>query len=68
MDGDMKKVILIGGSPMSGKSTIALKLAQRLNYPCIPADDIGEALQTVADIDPMRGMHYHEYYINTPKE
>lgn len=58
-----KKVILIGGSPMVGKSTIAIKLSSKYGYNCISTDDIGEALQTVIDINPMNNMDYQEYYI-----
>jgi 2-phosphoglycerate kinase len=58
----MKKVILIGGSPMVGKSTAAISLAAKLAYPCISTDDIGEVLQTVTDISPMRGHDYLDYY------
>ena len=35
------KVILIGGSPMSGKTTLALKLAAKYEYGCVSTDDIG---------------------------
>ena len=58
----MSKVILIGGSPMVGKSTIAVSLAAKLQCQCISTDDIGEALQTTTDIDPMRGQNYLDYY------
>ncbi|MDP4177132.1 MAG: isopentenyl transferase family protein [Bacillota bacterium] len=58
-----KKVILIGGSPTVGKSTIAMKLASEYGYNCISTDDIGEVLQTVTDINPMKNMDYREYYI-----
>lgn len=63
----MKKVILIGGSPMIGKSTVATLVAAYLKYACISTDDIGEALQTVADINPMQGRHYLDYYADTSK-
>ncbi len=64
----MDKVILIGGSPMTGKSTIAIALASKLNRACISTDDIGEVLQTVTDINPMKGQNYIDYYSNTDKE
>jgi len=61
----MGKVILIGGSPQVGKSTVAIELASRLKYAYISTDDIGEALQAVVPLDPMRGMEYREYYTKT---
>jgi len=64
----MKKVILIGGSPMIGKSTASITLASKLQYPCIPTDDIGNILQTISDINPMKGKNYLDYYANTEKE
>jgi len=58
----MPKVILIGGSPRVGKSTAAALLASKLLRPCISTDDIGEALQSVLDIGPMKGYPYPDYY------
>ena len=62
----MGKVILIGGSPMTGKSTVAVAIASKLKYPCISTDDIGEALQTIAPLNPMQDKDYRNYYENTP--
>ena len=53
---------------MIGKSTISVLLAARLLYPCISADDIGEILQTVSDINPMKDTFYLDYYANTDKD
>ncbi len=64
----MKKVILIGGSPMTGKSSISALIAAKLKYPCLSTDDIGEIVQTAAGIDPMRGKDHTAYYAETPKE
>jgi len=64
----MKKVILIGGSPMVGKSTASVKLASKLLYPCIPTDDIGTVFKTISGFDPMKGLLYSDYYANTEKE
>lgn len=64
----MEKVILIGGSPMIGKSTISAILASRLLYPCISTDDIGEALQTISNINPMQGKNYLDYYSDISKD
>ena len=62
----MAKVILIGGSPMTGKTTIAIDISSKLPCACISTDDIGVALQTVIPIDPMRGKDYRDYYAQTP--
>lgn len=64
----MKNLILIGGAPMAGKSTVGVELASRLKRACLSTDDIGAALQTVAAIDPMRGMDYKRYYAETPPD
>lgn len=53
---------------MTGKSTVAKIIASKLEWPCISTDDIGEVLQTVTDINPMKGQDYTDYYINTDKE
>lgn len=58
------KVILIGGSPMSGKTTLAIKLAAKYEYGCISTDDIGEIIGTVSEVDPMKNFDYREYYIS----
>jgi len=62
------KVILIGGSPMSGKSTLATRLSACYEYSHISTDDIGEILQTALDINPMKEFDYREYYIQKPFE
>ncbi|MEA4921627.1 MAG: AAA family ATPase [Clostridiaceae bacterium] len=61
----MGKVILIGGSPMVGKSTVAIEIASSAKCPCISTDDIGEALQTVVPINPMQGKDFRDYFKNT---
>ena len=53
---------------MVGKSTAAISLAAKLMYPCISTDDIGGILQTVLDINPMRGQYYLDYYAYNDKE
>lgn len=50
------KVILIGGSPMIGKTPLALKLASKYEYGCISIDDINEIISTVSDINPMKDL------------
>lgn len=58
----MQKVILIGGSPRVGKSTVAALWASKLLRPCLSTDDVGAALQSVLDINPMKGYPYPDYY------
>lgn len=62
------KVILIGGSPMIGKTTLATELALKYRYNCISTDDIGEIVQTIIDINPMKDFDYREYYIKKSVE
>ena len=63
------RVILIGGAPMVGKTTVASRLAATLGYGCLSTDDLGEALRAVTTKDshphlhPMEGYDYREYYI-----
>lgn len=68
------RVIVIGGAPMTGKSTLARRLAAREGYAWLSTDDIGQAVRavTAADTHPsfhyMDGSDYREYYIATPIE
>lgn len=63
------KVIILGGPPMIGKSSVARHLASRLTYGCISTDDIGLAIKsaTTAETHPrlhsMDGIDYRDYYI-----
>jgi 2-phosphoglycerate kinase len=63
------RVILIGGAPMAGKTTVAYRLAARLGYGCLSTDDLGEAMRAVTTKDshphlhPMEGRDYREYYV-----
>ena len=65
----MPRVILIGGAPLTGKTTVAVRLASRLGYACISTDDIGTALtaittpQTHPDLHPESGQPYREYLV-----
>lgn len=43
----MRKVILIGGSPATGKSTLAKKLSKKFNCPWISADFIRSWMKTM---------------------
>ncbi|HTV47188.1 MAG TPA: hypothetical protein VMG59_01960 [Phycisphaerae bacterium] len=71
----LPKVILIGGAPLTGKTTVAILLATRLGYACISTDDISAALRAVTtsethpDLHPMGGQDYRTYYVRTsPKK
>ncbi len=63
------RVILIGGAPMSGKTTVAHRLAATLGYGCLSTDDLGEAIRAVTTKDahlhlhPMDGYDYREYFV-----
>ncbi len=63
------RVILIGGAPMSGKTTVAHMLAATLGYGCLSTDDLGAAIRAVTTKDshpyihPMDGYDYREYYV-----
>ena len=67
---DSPRVILIGGSPTSGKSTVARTIAAKLDYSVIATDDLGAAARGVTgpsvapDLFPMRAEDYREYYIS----
>ncbi|HMS25286.1 MAG TPA: hypothetical protein PKB15_06355 [Acidimicrobiia bacterium] len=43
-----KQILLIGGMPTAGKSTIAEKLSNHLNLPWVSTDQIGAILRAVA--------------------
>lgn len=43
--GPAKKVVLIGGSPFSGKRSPAVRLAPRLGFACLSTDGVGEAVR-----------------------
>lgn len=70
----LPKVILIGGSPFSGKTTIATKLAAKLGYCSLSTDDIGTAIAKATTIETHPSVHYmgtqdfREYYIKSSLE
>lgn len=45
----MKQVILIGGAPTTGKSTVAKFLSEKLGIPCISTDDVREQMREKLD-------------------
>lgn len=47
---------------MIGKSTVARKISSIYKTQNLSTDDIGEILQTVVDINPMKDMNYLDYY------
>lgn len=47
---------------MVGKSSVAAKIASMFEVSCLSTDDIGEILQTTADLNPMSGKNYLDYY------
>jgi 2-phosphoglycerate kinase len=68
------KVILVGGAPMSGKTSLARKLAAKLEYSCCSTDDLAQAVRDVTNPTTHPGFHvmgdedYREYYINRSLE
>jgi 2-phosphoglycerate kinase len=67
------EVILMGGAPFSGKSTLAKQLAAQQGYGLVAIDDVGTAVRAVTTprshpaLHPMAGWDYRAYYIaHTP--
>lgn len=63
----MRTVLLIGGSPMTGKSTAAAYISLKTEYACISTDDIGAIVQNITGIDPWDGQNYLDYYTSTAR-
>ena len=67
-------VILIGGPPMIGKTTIARRLPVRLDYGTMSTDDLGQPIRAVTTPDShpnlhlMSGIDYREYYVSRSTE
>ena len=63
------KVVIIGGAPGAGKSTVARMVASKLGFDHVQTDDLAEALKAMSPIgaDPRmsfgRGEDHREYYI-----
>ena len=67
-------MILIGGPPMIGKTTIASRLAARLDYGTMSTDDLGQSIRDVTTPDShpnlhlMSGIDHREYYVSRSTE
>jgi predicted kinase len=60
------KIVIVGGAPGSGKTTLAVKLALRLRLPLLAKDDIKESLADVlgaGDIDRSRQLGAATYQV-----
>lgn len=53
---------------MIGKSTVARKISAMYELQTLSTDDIGEMLQTVVPINPMKDRNYLDYYENVELE
>ena len=56
------KVILIGGAPLIGKSSVARHLAARLAYCCLSTDDLGQAISAVTRKRSHPQFHFMDDY------
>ena len=67
------EVILMGGAPFAGKTTLARRLAAQQGYGLVAIDDLGTAVRALTApqfqpaLHPMAGWDYRAYYIaHTP--
>ena len=67
------EVIVIGGAPFAGKTTLAKRLAAQRGYALVAIDDLGTALRALTTpqshpaLHPMAGWDYRAYYVaHTP--
>jgi tRNA uridine 5-carbamoylmethylation protein Kti12 len=66
------RVLLVGGAPLSGKTTLARHIATMLDWDHLHGDDLAAAARTFAPdllrsiLDPMRGYDWREYYLAKP--
>jgi 2-phosphoglycerate kinase len=68
-------VVLIGGAPQCGKSTVARRLAAKLGHDLLATDDLGVAARALTSSQSHPDLHamfrgdYREYYVrHTPDE
>lgn len=67
-DRPRRRVILVGGAPLSGKTTAARLIGQRCGMPVISTDDLGEAARALTSPTSHPDLHactltdYREYY------
>jgi 2-phosphoglycerate kinase len=65
-------VILIGGAPFSGKTTLAKRLAAQRGYALVAIDDLSTAVRALTTpqshpaLHPMAGWDYRAYYLAHP--
>lgn len=68
------KVILLGGAPNTGKTTVSRLIASRLNYACLSTDDLLKAITSVTtpkshpNFHFMAGWETQEYYVHHPAD
>jgi 2-phosphoglycerate kinase len=66
------EVIVIGGAPFSGKTTLAKRLAAQRGYALVAIDDLGTAVRALTTaqshpaLHPMAGWDYRAYYLAHP--
>jgi 2-phosphoglycerate kinase len=66
------EVIVIGGAPFSGKTTLAKRLAAQRGCALVAIDDLGTAVRAVTTpqshpaLHPMAGWEYRAYYVAHP--
>lgn len=66
------EVLIMGGAPFSGKTTLAKRLAAQRGYGLVAIDDVGTAVRAVTTprshpaLHPMAGWDYRAYYLAHP--
>ena len=64
------KVILLGGAPNTGKTTVSRLIASRLNYGCLSTDDLLKAITSITTPKSHPSFHFmagfttQEYYVS----
>jgi 2-phosphoglycerate kinase len=71
-DATIEEVIVIGGAPFAGKTTLAKRLAAQRGYALVAIDDLGTTLRALTTpqshpaLHPMAGWDYRAYYLAHP--